>query len=156
MTVPGCAGDEQVAGSYPVTDLAEFFAGRWWVDRDIVDDAGQRMGTFAGTASFTAGEPGLVYQEQGVLELGAHRGPARRALRYRVCGPGQAWVYFDYGDFFHELDLRQGWWRTSHPCRDDLYRGEYRVCGPDRWRQEWTVAGPAKNYAMSTGFNRSR
>ncbi len=146
MTEPGFA----------VTDVAAYFGGRWELHREITDDAGARLGEFSGRAEFTARPDDLlIYREDGVLELGAHRGPAQRTLHYQVVGPGQAQVWFDYGDFFHELDLRTGHWRTSHPCRQDLYSGEFGIEGPDRWWQCWRVSGPAKAHTLSTRFRRS-
>ena len=139
---------------HPVEDLAAYFAGTWRLERAIVDEAGQPLGSFTGSAEFSVDGAVLDYREQGVLALGSHRGPAHRALRYCLDEPGTARVYFDYGEFFHDLDLRQGWWRTSHPCRDDLYRGEYRVLGPDRWWQRWVVSGPTKNHVLTTSFQR--
>lgn len=141
--------------TYPVTDLVGYLAGRWCLQRRIADESGVFLGAFTGAASFTVESGSLVYHERGRLELGTYQGDAHRTLHYRVTGPGQAEVSFDYGDFFHEVDLRQGWWRTQHPCRDDLYRGEFRVFGPDRWQQVWVVAGPTKNHTLSTSFRRS-
>lgn len=135
-----------------VSDLEAFFVGSWRLERVISDPAGVRIGSFAGSLVFTPEQDRLVYHEQGVLELGAHRGPASRTLHYAVTGPGQALVHFDYGDFFHEVDLREGWWTTEHPCRDDLYEGEYRVLDVDHWWQRWVVAGPTKNHVMVTDF----
>lgn len=138
----------------PVDDFESFFAGRWSLDREIFDPAGVRMGAFNGSLVFAVEQGGLVYRERGVLELGGHRGHASRTLHYTVTGPGQAVVHFDYGGFFHEVDLREGWWATKHPCRDDLYEGEYRVLGVDRWWQRWVVAGPTKNHVLVTDFRR--
>ncbi|CAM02866.1 hypothetical protein A8924_3986 [Saccharopolyspora erythraea NRRL 2338] len=137
-----------------VRDLVGFFGGRWRLERKIVDAAGVRIGSFSGVAVFSPVEWGLEFREEGLLELGAHRGPAHRCLHYRVSGEGRADVYFDYGTFFHDLDLRTGLWRVGHPCRDDEYRGEFRVWDRDRWRQEWTVVGPAKDHALFTDFVR--
>ncbi|MDR7299906.1 DUF6314 family protein [Haloactinomyces albus] len=141
--------------TYPVADLVEYFTGRWILERDIVDGSGAPAGTFTGSATFCDAGEGLIYAEQGTLQLGTYRGSAYRRLYYHLTGPGRAAVYFDYGDFFHELDLRGGHWQTRHPCRDDLYRGEFRVQGPDRWQQWWTVAGPTKNHSMTTSFRRA-
>ncbi|MCX2732589.1 DUF6314 family protein [Saccharopolyspora sp. NFXS83] len=140
---------------FAVADVAGFFAGTWGVVRGIVDDSGARLGGFEGEAVFAA-EPGglLVYRERGELVLGAHRGSAQRTLHYRVTGPGRASVFFDYGDFFHDLDLRSGRWRVEHPCRADVYRGEFVVSGPDSWWQQWRVAGPAKAHTLTTDFAR--
>jgi Family of unknown function (DUF6314) len=137
-----------------VTDVEGYFGGRWRLEREIFDESGARIGGFQGSATFTLRDGVLVYHEQGMLELGTHCGPAHRTLHYRVTGPGQAGVYFDHGGFFHDLDLRAGRWRTSHPCADDLYRGEYQVLGPDRWQLEWTVAGPTKNHTLISRYRR--
>lgn len=136
-------------------DLAGYFTGRWLLRRHITDAAEHPRGTFTGSATFSVEADTLVYHEQGTLQLSTYRGAAQRTLRYRITGPGQAQVSFDYGDFFHDLDLRTGRWRTQHPCRDDLYQGEFRVLGPDRWQQFWTVAGPTKNHTLSTSFQRA-
>ncbi len=140
---------------FPVSDLAAYFTGRWVVDREIVDPAGTRIAVFTGTASFAPDGDALVYQEQGTLEMDRYRGPATRTLYYRPRGPGQAAVHFDHGGFFHDLDLRDGRWSARHPCRDDLYRGEVVVRGPDDWRQRWTVAGPTKNHTVTTAYRRA-
>lgn len=139
----------------PAPDLAEYFAGRWVLRRDIADDAGARLGGFAGEAEFTAGSGELVYRETGELELGDHRGPAQRTLHYRLLDPATASVHFDHGGYFHDLDLRSGRWRVEHPCRADLYRGEYAVHGPGSWWQRWHVAGPAKAHVLTTEFTRA-
>lgn len=140
--------------SRPVADLVAYFAGRWSLRREITDGAGERVGEFTGTAWFTAGSGVLDYREEGELRMGAHRGPAHRALRYVLTEPGRAEVYFDYGDFFHLLDLRSGECEATHPCRDDLYRGQYRILGADQWVQCWQVSGPTKNHALRTVFDR--
>ncbi|MFR9729811.1 DUF6314 family protein [Saccharopolyspora sp. MS10] len=140
---------------HPVADLAEFFAGRWVLRRDIVDDRGARLGGFAGESEFTARDGDLVvYQERGELVLGSHRGEARRTLHYRLAEAGRASVHFDHGGFFHDLDLRSGRWLVEHPCRADLYRGEFEVSGPDSWWQRWRVSGPAKAHILTTAFTR--
>lgn len=140
--------------AYPVTDLAAYFTGRWGLHREITEESGGELGTFVGSAEFRPEDSVLVYHEQGVLRLGEHRGRAYRTLRYQLGESGRARVYFDYGDFFHDLDLRDGHWSARHPCRDDLYEGEFEVCGPHRWRQRWLVAGPRKNHVLSTVFDR--
>ncbi len=137
-------------GSWPVFDLADFLGGSWRLDRGIRDGAGAELGTFAGTAEVTVEGSVLVYEERGTLDVGTYRGPAHRGLRYRVTGPGMAEVYFDYGDFFHELDLRSGYATAQHPCRADLYRGEFAVLDVDHWWQRWVVTGPEKNHVIST------
>ncbi|NYH80603.1 hypothetical protein FHR84_003969 [Actinopolyspora biskrensis] len=139
-----------------VHDLPAFFGGDWSLRRVISDPDGGRLGEFEGSARFVPDEDVLHYEERGSLRLGEHRGPAFRALRYHVTGPGRAHVHFDYGDFFHALDLREGYCRAEHPCRDDLYRGEFGVVDDDTWWQRWVVSGPTKNHVLCTEFSRGR
>lgn len=144
--------------AYPVVDFLAYFAGQWHAERDIHGGVGEPDGKFVGTATFTPETDGdgvvLRYFEQGRLRLGEHEGPAHRQLRYHITGHGQADVYFSHGGFFHDVDLRDGQWRSSHPCRDDLYRGEYTVLTADQWELTWQVAGPTKNHTMTTLFDR--
>ncbi len=139
---------------FPVRDVGEFFVGEWALERDVADEAGSLLGAFSGEAVFTRSEGELVFHEQGTLVLGAHQAPAHRTLHFRLDGGSRARVHFDYGDFFHDLDLSSGRWRAQHPCRDDLYQGEYVVCGRDEWWQRWSVAGPTKNHVLTTRFLR--
>ncbi|MEV6231388.1 DUF6314 family protein [Saccharopolyspora shandongensis] len=139
---------------FRVTDLVAYFAGRWGLDRKIVDSTGAGMATLTGVASFTSEDDALVYRESGTLVMGEYQGPATRVLHFRVRGPGLADVHFDHGGFFHDLDLRDGRWSVRHPCRDDLYRGEVVIHGPDDWCQVWIVTGPAKSYTTTTAFRR--
>ncbi len=141
---------------YPVTDLAAYLTGRWSLHREIREPDGTPLGEFTGLATFTRRADTLDYAEDGTLSTGTYSGPAHRALRYHLTGPGRADVYFDYGVFFHDLDLREGTWRTDHPCRADLYRGEFRTGDADTWHQTWVVAGPTKNHTLSTSYRRVR
>lgn len=140
---------------FPVSDLIDYFAGSWSLHREIRDAAGNPVGSFTGTAGFTAEDGALGYREEGELRMGAHHGPAHRALRYVLDGPGRAEVFFDYGEFFHALDLRTGECEATHPCREDVYRGHYRILGPHQWLQNWQVTGPTKNHELHTVFDRA-
>ncbi|OZM71792.1 hypothetical protein CFN78_18360 [Amycolatopsis antarctica] len=140
---------------FPVTDLESYLGGHWRIDRVIVDAAGAPAGGFTGHAAITPeGDGVLRYRERGTLRLGTHTGEASRTLRYEVTGPGRADVRFEHGGFFHAVDLREGRWRTEHPCAADLYRVAYRVLGPGQWSQEWTVSGPAKDHTIRSAFHR--
>jgi hypothetical protein len=142
-----------VADVYPVTDLAGYFTGRWLLERDLYDADGA-AGKVTGSAEFALDGESLSYREEGVLDTGLYRGPVTRVLEYRLTGPGQASVYFDHGGFFHDVDLREGQWSSTHPCADDQYRGEYRILGPDRWQLAWSVTGPKKDDVYVTRFRR--
>lgn len=138
----------------PVTDLERFLVGEWRLSRAIVDGSGGPAGEFDGQARVHAEDSLLVYRERGELRWGDHRGPASRCLQYRVVGPGQARVFFDYGDFFHDLDLRTGYATAQHPCRADLYRGEFGVVDENHWWQRWVVTGPDKDHVIKTELTR--
>lgn len=140
--------------AYAVTDLTSFLRGSWDLTRDIVDEAGQRMGAFTGVGVFTGQVGQLRYDEHGQLRMGEHRAPASRTLYYRPQGPVCCTVWFDDGHYFHDLCLDTGTWRVGHPCRDDQYDGAFEVFGPHSWRQSWYVAGPQKGYSMYTEYTR--
>ncbi|WP_442785151.1 DUF6314 family protein [Amycolatopsis sp. H20-H5] len=139
---------------FPVPDLVAYLTGNWRLEREILDASGATTGTVAGSATFVMEDSVLVYREAGTLEMGGYQGPVTRELHYRPDGPGRASVHFDHGGFFHDVDLREGRWDSTHPCRDDVYRGGYRVLAADRWRQEWAVTGPAKDHVLLTWFSR--
>jgi hypothetical protein len=149
----------------PVADAAAFLLGRWHVERTVRDLAGDVTGTFRGTTEFTpapdAGpdhDPhrGLRHFESGTFDwLGVER-PAERTLFYGPGDePGTIVVRFADGRFFHDLDLRTGHHIADHPCAADLYRGEFTVTGPDRWRTVWRVRGPAKDLRLTTDYRRA-
>ncbi|SFB56027.1 hypothetical protein SAMN05216266_11988 [Amycolatopsis marina] len=140
---------------HPVRELAGFLAGNWLVEREIATAADIRIGTFHGTVVVEAVDGELVYREEGVLDLGTHRGPATRVLRYRPTGAARADVHFEHGGYFHDVDLCTGRWQVEHPCRADHYLGEYRVFGSTHWQQRWQVTGPAKDHTIVTDFRRS-
>ena len=141
--------------SFPVTDLVAYFAGEWQLEREIRTADGVPAGEVTGTATFTETDGVLVYLEEGELRWGGYTGPVTRTLHYRPAGPGRAAVHFDHGGFFHDVDLRTGGWTAEHPCRADVYRGEYHVVDAGHWRQEWAVRGPAKDHLIVTTFSRA-
>ncbi|QRP48806.1 DUF6314 family protein [Amycolatopsis sp. FDAARGOS 1241] len=139
---------------FAITDLAAHFTGTWRFSRDIVATDGEPMGQVSGTVTFTPGDGALVYHETGELHLPGYTGPVTRTLLYHPDG-ARAAVHFDHGGFFHDVDLTTGRWSTDHPCRDDLYHGEYRLFDADHWLQKWAVAGPTKDHVITTRFTRA-
>ncbi|MFF2506726.1 DUF6314 family protein [Streptomyces sp. NPDC058067] len=151
---------------WPVEDALAYLAGRWDVERVVRDlgDGGSE-GTFTGTTDFTGfsgfsdfpGEgAGLLHREVGVFVWRGVERPATRTLRFLPGDvAGTAVVRFSDGRFFHGLDLRTGRHTADHPCAADLYRGEFEVSGPDRWRMEWRVRGPSKDLVLTTAYTRA-
>lgn len=148
--------DAHVPAVRPVPDVLGYLAGRWHVERTVRDLATGDTGSFTGATVF---EPlpdgGLLHRESGTFVWQGVARPAERTLRF-LPGPtpAEAEVRFADGRFFHGLDLRTGRHRAEHPCAADLYRGEYRVLGSDRWELDWRVGGPAKDLLLSTRYRR--
>ena len=140
--------------AFPVADLRAFLTGRWRIERVIDDRRRGQPGRFAGTGTYAPDGGGLVYEEIGQLTLAGHRGAAEQRHRYGFPAIGRAVVCFRDGGFFHDLDLTDGTWRADHPCGEDVYAGSFRVTGPDRWTQIWTVSGPRKALVLTTDFSR--
>ncbi len=116
--------------------------GRWTVERRVLDRLTGTTGQFAGVATFTLDGR---WSEEGTLELGAYRGPARRELRI-----GDGMVWFDDGRPFHPFDLTGP---VEHRCGEDHYAGEYRLRG-DVLEVVWLVTGPHKDQRIESVYRR--
>jgi Family of unknown function (DUF6314) len=138
-----------------------FLAGDWTLIRRIRDHRTGQIGTFCGTASFRpcraeqAEPPLLAYTESGELQFGSHRGPASRSLLVRDLPDGTADVRFADGREFFRLDLRSGSCAAAHPCRADRYDVTVTRLSADSYAETWRVAGPAKDYELSTTYIRA-
>nr|WP_206344942.1 DUF6314 family protein [Streptomyces thermoviolaceus] len=131
-------------------------AGRWRVARSVRDlDSGDE-GAFTGETVFRPLDgPGLLHEESGAFTWQGVTRPATRTLRFlpgRVAGTAE--VRFADGRFFHDLDLTSGRYVADHPCKADLYRGEFTVRDAGHWRTVWRVRGPAKNLLLVTDYAR--
>jgi hypothetical protein len=118
--------------------------GRWTVERRVLDLQTGNAGRFRGVATFA---PDGRWIEEGALEFGAYRGPARRELRI-VDGA----VQFADGRPFHPLDLTGR--PVEHRCGDDRYTGAYRLRGPDAIEVVWEVTGPGKRQRIESVYRR--
>ncbi|WP_185832449.1 DUF6314 family protein [Streptomyces sp. WAC 04229] len=141
---------------WPVPDVLAYLAGRWRTERTVRDLASGAEGRFEGTTAFDAlAEGGLLSRESGAFTWQGVTRPAERTLRYTPgSAPGTADVRFADGRPFHGLDLASGRHVADHPCAADLYRGEFTVQGPSRWRTVWRVGGPAKDLLLTTDYLR--
>ncbi|MFR9799294.1 DUF6314 family protein [Streptomyces sp. MS06] len=144
---------------WPVPDVLAHLAGRWRVERTVLDLATGDEGRFTGTADFEPGTGtaagGLVHRESGTFRWRGVARPAGRTLHFLPGGtPGRAEVRFADGRPFHDLDLTRGHHVADHPCAADLYRGEFTVRDADHWRAVWRVRGPAKDLVLTTGYAR--
>ena len=75
--------------------------------------------------------------------------------RFAFPAPGRAEVAFDDGTPFYDLDLTAGTWNADHRCREDRYRGRFRVLAPDVWETVWRIAGPRKDQTLTTRYSRN-
>ncbi|MGV9547351.1 DUF6314 family protein [Streptomyces ardesiacus] len=145
---------------WPVPDVLAYLAGRWRTERSVRDLANGLDGRFTGVTAFDPLDAGgLISRESGAFTWQGVTRPAERTLRYEPgagpgAGPGRADVRFADGRPFHGLDLTSGRHVADHPCAADLYRGEFTVRGPDRWRTVWRVGGPAKDLLLTTDYVR--
>ncbi|BET51212.1 DUF6314 family protein [Kitasatospora aureofaciens] len=149
-------GRVEMGELWPVPDVLAYLAGRWRTERSVRDLASGLEGRFEGVTSFDRLDGGgLLSRESGGFTWQGATRPAERTLRYEPgSGPGRADVRFADGRPFHALDLTTGHHVADHPCAADLYRGEFTVRGPDRWRTVWRVGGPAKDLLLTTDYLR--
>ena len=139
---------------HPVLDLRRFLAGRWLVLRLFLDRGEQKSGKFLGTACFAKAGQGLAYREEGQVRYGGYSGIARQYYRYSFPSAHCAKVHFTDDRLFHDLDLRQGYWQSTHLCDEDCYHGRVQAWSPDRWELEWEVLGPRKDLRIATRYIR--
>lgn len=147
-------GAEPRSPVHLVRDLRGFLVGAWELSRRLWDRRQGERGSFEGEARFEADGEALAYRESGRLRLGAHAGPAHRALLFAFPAPGLAQVRFPDGRFFHALDLSLGPFEAEHPCGADRYRGRFQAVGADAWRATWRVLGPNKDQIIESLYAR--
>lgn len=138
-----------------MTTASELFAalpGEWRYDRVITG-----QGTATGLARFTAAAPGeLHYREDGTLTLDTgYTGPAYREYRYVLDGE-QLNVCFPDGRIMHTLrpDTARAEATDVHLCGEDVYTGHYALPDQDTLRISYQVAGPHKDFTISTVLRR--
>jgi Family of unknown function (DUF6314) len=141
-------------GSRVLADLAQLFAGGWFLTRRIRDLRGRVLGRLRGTADFTPDRDGRHFAEHGILTLPQGQTEARRAYRFVIESADAFSVFFADGRFFHRAAIVSGTAPVTHDCAPDTYRGRYRFRDPDRWSLSWRITGPRKDLVISTVFSR--
>ncbi len=142
-------------GGLGILDLKAFLQGTWRLSRTMEDRRAGQRGRFDGQAVFAPQGEGLVYRERGLLRLGTFEDPAERVYRYGFSAPARAEVAFEDGSRFHSLELSEAGWRVEHRCRNDLYRGLFRLASPGAWEAVWLVTGPRKDHRLVTRYTRT-
>jgi Family of unknown function (DUF6314) len=131
----------------------EAFRGRWTLARAIEDVREGRTGRFEGEAAFTPQPDGLAYLEEGTMTLES-TGSFAAHRRYLWAGgeAGIIEVRFADGRFFHRILADEARPVAVHDCGADQYRVRYDFRRWPRWRTEWRVTGPAKDYGMVSDY----
>jgi hypothetical protein len=149
-----------------VPDTFAYLIGTWALDRELTDRLTDTTGRLRGMARVTPlaplsdeqGEEGAslraAYLEQGELEWGEHRLPAKRRLVYLRTGTGGVDARFEDGRPFVLLDLSGGSCRALHVCGEDRYEVELSARSPALVEERWRVRGPAKRYEAVTILRR--
>ncbi|WP_415856212.1 DUF6314 family protein [Sinomonas sp. G460-2] len=146
-----------------MADLALFLRGTWTVERVMLDRSSGARGSFSGTVVFEDADDGaaLLQREHGTVRWGDHEGPASREYVWRPGDTPDAMdVFFPDGRFFHPVrlggtDSEPAGWHAEHWCDPDDYRVTYAALGPDEFRYEWDVTGPAKDLLLTSRLRRA-
>ena len=135
----------------------EAFAGDWEIEREIEDVKGGRHGRFTGRARFTPSPEGLRYREEGRLALddGAGDGRDARLPLARRRGGGDRGAVRRRPACSTASSLDEPDPAAEHACPPDTYRVRYDFARWPRWRAEWRVTGPRKDYGMVSRFRRA-
>lgn len=144
-----------IRASHPVPDIAQFLLGDWQVTRLGWDGVPARTMRLCGTARFSACSVGLLFEERGLISMGAYVGEATRRYVFKIDSASAATVCFEDGRPFHHLDLETGLACVQHDCAPDRYEGRYCVLAPTCWLLSWRVTGPRKNQVLTSRFIRS-
>ena len=129
------------------------FAGAWEIDRRIEDLRGGRLGRFAGRARFAPADDGLDYREEGTLVFdGSPPMTATRALPSGATAAAASSRSASRTAGSSSLLRRRARARAEHDCPPDSYRVRYDFARWPRWRAEWRVRGPRKDYALLSAF----
>ena len=129
------------------------FAGLWEVHRDIEDARAGRTGRFTGRAEFrpAAGRARLSRGRHAGDGAGAALA-ASRAYHWRDVGAGAIEVRFEDGRLFHRFCADDPDPAAEHDCPPDRYQVRYDFARWPRWRAEWRVHGPRKDYLTVTRY----
>lgn len=128
-----------------------YFRGRWQMMRIIENLPEGVIGEFWGEAVFQPDGQGLTCRENGVLRFRGVDYHAERRSLWRFPDRARVEVQYEDGRPFHDFATDAP--VAEHLCGEDHYRVSYQF-GDDVWLSRWEVAGPQKDYQMSTRYRR--
>ncbi|WP_440130498.1 DUF6314 family protein [Arthrobacter globiformis] len=136
-------------------------AGRWAVERTMLDRAAGTRGTFTGVVIFSPdGDGGLRFHEEGTVvwpaaDGGTFTGPATRDYLLRPADtPDALDMLFPDGRPFHRMSFSPEASQDRHWCDPDTYRVTYVRHGEDRFSYVWDVTGPRKDLLLESVLRR--
>ncbi|HEX9225701.1 MAG TPA: DUF6314 family protein [Arthrobacter sp.] len=151
----------------PDFNLRAYLLGTWTVERTLLDRSAGTRGSFTGVVRFTeiADDGGLRFREEGTVAWASvpgapagtpFTGPASREYLLRPTGaPDTMDMFFPDGRPFHRMGFGPQSRRDQHWCDPDSYRVNYTRIGPDEFRYEWDVTGPAKDQLLTSVLRRT-
>ena len=140
--------------------LFTYLLGAWSVAKRLDYQRGGVSGSFAGEASFTARDAGVLsFMENGVATLKGEEFSAQQALLYDCSDERIVRVFFDEASgprAFHTIDFENPDRIPpfEHPCGPDLYRGRLVIGSANSFELRWNVAGPRKLGSVVSSFRR--
>lgn len=131
-------------------------AGRWRVERNLLDRSDGTRGTFTGVVLFTpTDDGGLALHEEGTMRWPTFTGPASRDYLLKpAVRPDALDVFFPDGRPFHRMGFTPDASRDAHWCDPDTYRVSYLCEGPDAFSYSWDVTGPRKDLLLTSHLAR--
>jgi hypothetical protein len=147
-------------------ELRSYLLGSWTVARTLLDRAPGSRGTFTGVVRFTeTDDGGLRFREEGTVSWASvpggpagtpFSGPASREYLLRpTAAPDTMDMFFPDGRPFHRMGFGPRSSQDQHWCDPDTYRVRYTRTGPDEFRYEWDVTGPAKDQLLTSVLRRT-
>jgi hypothetical protein len=139
----------------PTLSLFLALPGAWSLRRKI-EDTRLGAGAFDGRATFAMQSDGtLLYEERGVIQLGAWRGPAGRSWIYALEDDALAIRYPGTLAELHCFRIEDGRPASHvHTCGPDRYEAELARIADGSLSLRYTVRGPAKDYRLRTLLTR--
>jgi hypothetical protein len=159
--------NSQSPDAAPDFDLRAYLLGTWVVDRTLLDRSTRTQGSFTGVVRFTATDDdgGLRFREEGTVSWASVPGgpagrpftaPASREYLLRPTGaPDTLDMFFPDGRPFHRMGFGPRNNQDQHWCDPDVYRVSYTRTGPDEFRYQWDVTGPAKDQLLTSVLRRA-
>jgi Family of unknown function (DUF6314) len=133
-------------------------AGRWTIQRELLDRSDGTRGTFSGVVRFvSADDGGLALREEGTMRWPTFTGPASREYLLNVTDRLDALdVFFPDGRPFHTMSFTPQANLDQHWCDPDTYRVAYTYEDPDRFSYSWDVTGPRKDLLLTSRLVRDK